>query len=308
MHGVRFFRPEFWLVSVFPAWVGWALAARQFTPEEPLLLSAGFVDPVGWAFRHWRALLTIVTLGPFLGGSLMVTNDYYDRDADVFNPKKARSPLVLGTASPAEARAWIFGLSAATLLAGLVIAPWFAVFLAAGLVLSFAYSAPPVRLKARVMGDVLANTLGYAVGCAAAGWWLGGGAGRPFPWGAVFIISCAVAAGYIPSVMMDREADERAGLRTTAVTLGHRACWILGLLCLLAGNVVMAGLALERRYVPPSFVVIQLCFFLVEAFGYAFLVRKDEPSAIFAGACVVTLAFFGNLAAFLLVYTGALSA
>ncbi len=304
---VRFFRPEFWVVSVFPAWVGWALATRQIAPGPlPLGHVPAPADAAAWASDHWRALLALVTLGPFLGGSIMVTNDYHDRQVDVFNPKKAQSPLVLGTATAARARFWMIALTAATLVSGFLLSPLFGLLLAVGLVMSFLYSAPPVRLKARPLGDVLINAVGYGGVTTLAGWSLGGGWSQPLPLGALLIVMLAIAAGYIPTVMMDQETDRRSGLRTTAVSLGLRASWLLGYEALIAANLAMAGLALMGRYVTPAFLAFQAPFFVVEALAYGLLVSRDEPPRMFLGGSIVTLAFFGNLGAFLLAYTGRL--
>lgn len=310
MGWVRFFRPEFWLVSVFPAWVGWVIATREVLPEQDLVLDAlGGVHPpeavLAWGLRHWRVWLAIVTLGPFLGGSIMVTNDYFDRRVDVFNPKKVDSPLVRGTATPARARAWMIGLTAATLVSGFLLGAAFGALMAIGLAMSFLYSAPPVRLKARPLGDVLMNAVGYGGIATLAGWVLGAGWDGPFPMGALLVVMLAIAAGYLPTVMMDRDADARTGLRTTAVALGLRASWILGLEALLAANATMVGLATLGSHVPPSFVLMQAPFFAIELAAYVTLVCRSEPDMLFLGGSIVTIAFFGNLGAFLLVYTGA---
>lgn len=308
---VRFFRPEFWFVSALPAWIGWCLATREIVPGQSVFLAtlrgqADLLDVGVWGIAHVRALLTLLVFGPLLGGALMVTNDYYDRQADVFNPKKARSPLVTGTATPARAKAWMTWLSVATVVVGFLVDPLLGLGLVLGIGLSFAYSAPPLRFKARPLGDVLVNALGYGGFTVLAGWYLGGGLSQPFPLGPLLVVVLAISAGYIPTVMMDRESDARAGLRTTAVAFGHRATWMLGLQTLIAANVTMAGLAVMGRYVEPTFLLLQLPFFVVELFAYMTLVRREDPELIFAGACLVTLALFGNLGAFLLVYTGVL--
>jgi 4-hydroxybenzoate polyprenyltransferase len=307
---VRFFRPEFWVVSVFPAWVGWSLATGQTLPDQRLVLDAlarvgavpSPVSVLSWAARHWRIILAILSLGPFLGGSIMVTNDYYDRRVDALNPKKARSPLGRGTATPGRARFWMVALTAATLAAGFAIHPWFGALLAFGVLLSFLYSAPPLRLKARPLGDVAVNALGYGGVATVAGWVLGGGWGRPFPLGAVFIIALAIAAGYLPTMMADYDADRRSGLQTTAVSLGLHAAWLLGLEALLVANATMAGLAVAGGYVSPSFVLLQAPFLVVEVAAYLTLVRPERGHMLLGG-CVVSTAFFGNLAAFLLTST-----
>lgn len=308
MDVIRFFRCEFWVVSVFPAWVGWCLATRQLAPGietiAELLQPRTLWDALAWAFEHRRAVLALVTLGPFLGGSIMVTNDYFDRAVDVFNPKRAKSPLVRGTATPQRARAWMLALSVATLVGGWLVSPGFALLLAVGLAMSFAYSAPPLRLKARALGDVLINAVGYGVLTAYAGWYLGAPAHGTVPAGGFLIVALAIGAGYIPTVMMDRETDARSNLRTTAVVYGHDASWRLGLLAVLGANATMLGLALMGLYVSPSFAWVILAFLALEVAAYVLLVRSEEPEQMFLGGTIVTLAFFGNLVSFLVAYAG----
>lgn len=312
---VRLLRPEFWMVSVFPAWVGWSLATRQFVPDQDTLLdaawgilgvgpAAGF-DPFDWIRRNWRVGLAIVTFGPLLGGSIMVTNDYFDRRADQFNPKKIRSPLVAGTATARRAVALMVGLTALTLVAGFALSPVVGFLLVVGEALSFLYSAPPVRLKARPWADVIVNALGFGALTATAGWFLGGGGDR-FPFGGVFIVVASIAAGYLPTVMMDEGPDRKAGLRTTAVVYGRRATWWVGLECLVAANVAIAGLSLMGHYVGPAFVLYQLPFLALELVAYLVWVRAQDPEDIFLGASLTTTGFFGNLGVFLLAYTGLL--
>lgn len=308
MDVIRFFRCEFWVVSVFPAWVGWCLATRQLAPGietiAELLQPRTPVNAIAWLSAHRRAVLALVTLGPFLGGSIMVTNDYFDRAVDAFNPKKTRSPLVCGTATPQRALAWMVLLSAATLVGGWIVSPTFALLLLIGLAMSFAYSAPPIRLKARPLGDVLINAIGYGVLTAFAGWSLGSGGSGAVPVGGFLIVALAIAAGYIPAVMMDREADARSGLRTTAVVYGHGVSWRLGLLAVLGANATMLGLALLGLYVAPAFAWVVVAFLALELSAYVLLVRSHEQEQMFLGGSIVTLAFFGNLVSFLVAYVG----
>lgn len=308
---VRLLRPEFWVVAVVPAWVGWALATGQAVPDQSTALTAfgcleGACDPAGWVLANLDVGLAILTLGPLLGGSIMVTNDYFDRRVDRFNPKKEKSPLVAGTATPRRALGLMVTLSAAALLAGFALDAGFGAAITAGLLLSFAYSAPPVRLKARPGGDVAVNALGYGGIAFTGGWSLGEGWGEPFPIGPMAIVALAIAAGYLPTVMMDRQADAAAGLRTTAVALGHRASWILGFEFLAAGNLLMAGLSAADLYVGPGFLPYVVLFFAAEATAYVVWVRQTEPARILRGASVTTAVFFVNLGVFLGAYTGVL--
>lgn len=305
----RLLRPEFWVVSIFPAWVGWVLATGLLVPAQNELFGAArdgidVSDLTGWASGNLQALLTVVTLGPLLGGSIMITNDYFDRKADVFNPKKVRSPLVAGTATEARAISLMVALVALTILVGFLIRYELGLLMVAGEMLSFAYSAPPIRIKARPLGDLLANAAGYGVITTTAGWLLGRGPEDLFPLAGLLILVLAMAAVTFPTIMMDRAPDLASGLRTSAVVLGHRACRILGFECLIGANLLMAVLALSGIYVPAAFLGLQFPFFALEAFAYIVLVRQERPSRLFLGASLCVIALFANLGAFLMVYGG----
>ncbi len=95
---------------------------------------------------HWRAtLLGVALAGPLVCGTSQAVNDWFDRHVDALNEPKRPIPSgrLPGQTGLLMACVW-------TLLSALVAATLGPVVLAAaavGLVLAWAYSAPPVRLK-----------------------------------------------------------------------------------------------------------------------------------------------------------------
>ncbi len=165
-------------------------------------------------------------------------NDLFDVDTDARNPKKgsvehrlslSERPLVWR----AVMTALVLALAFAVLQRSYADGAMMAVFV----VLAFAYSAPPVRLKSRPTLDSASNVL-YAVP-GFLGWQQA--SGQPVDAIAVLIASCWTAAMHLFSAIPDIESDRDAGLSTSATLLGRRSslavCSILWLLfaCSLLG-------------------------------------------------------------------------
>lgn len=220
-------------------YMGFVIASRQLLPgAEPLIaLWRQAVDPgvrleevfgiVGaWLTTHHEFLFAILCLGPLIWGSALLFNDVQDLEADKHNPRRSKSPLVRALVTPRQAIWGAVGLAATgLLLAALIHAVFFAI-MAACLFLSWAYSAPPLRLKGRAGFDVLVNVLGVGVLCTLAGWSLA----RPvtdFPWPYLVQPILLLAAAYVPTTMVDLPYDAEYGFHTISVKLGiQRAFWL----------------------------------------------------------------------------------
>jgi chlorophyll synthase len=131
--------------------------ARPAIPFLELLKPVTWFPPM-WAFLcgivsagvpvagHWGTIAAGVLLaGPLVCGTSQAVNDWYDRDVDAINEPDRPIPSgrVPGRQGLYLAIAW-------TLVSGAVAAalgPWVFAAAVVGLVLAWAYSAPPVRLK-----------------------------------------------------------------------------------------------------------------------------------------------------------------
>jgi len=207
-------RPRFWLYLAGPVLVGVAYGASTtgdlFAPAA-VALFAYFLVPAN----------------VYLYG----VNDVFDADVDAENPKKtgekARESRFRGGIAVTAVVA-LCGLAGVSLLG--VLPPAAALWVVAFLVLGYAYSAPPFRLKTAPPLDSVSNGL-YVLPGAAAYVAL---AGRQPP-------ALAVVGGWLWAMAMhtfsavpDIEPDRRAGIRTTATVLGERAtlaycggCWLV---------------------------------------------------------------------------------
>lgn len=223
-------RPQFLTITMVAVLIGLAGAAAGGVP-----------------FDATRAALTL--LGALLAhAGANLVNDYHDREADAANPDGLH-PFTGGSRMIQrglfEARsiaAYGYGLLAATGAFGVVLAagrPQLWAVGAFGLLLAIVYSAPPLRLSARGIGEgvIAAAWLLVAVGADVAqrsAWSL-----TPFVAGlplALLVAAILLANGY-----PDRRADEAAGKRTIVVRLGTRGAAAAYLGLVIAAGLWLAG-------------------------------------------------------------------
>ena len=207
-------RPRFWLYTAGPVLVGVAYAAES----------------VGELFAPVAVALFAYFLLP-ANVYLYGVNDRFDREIDAENPKKAAegSPEARWRDSPA-----VTAVVAASGLLGLALFPltprvaW--PYLAGFFALATAYSAPPLRFKARPLFDSLSNGLYLLPGAAAYATLAGA-----HPPAAALVGGWLWTMGmHTYSAIPDIDPDRAAGVETTATTLGETrtylycaGCWIL---------------------------------------------------------------------------------
>lgn len=217
---IRLTRPWFWPLGWGGAYLGWVLAAGRWAPP---------------AHAVPETVAAAVVLGPLVWGAVLAVNDLHDLPSDRRNPRKATAPLVTGVLSETDlvrGSRW-FGLGAAA--AAATVGPVFVAGTITVLLLGWLYSAPPVRLKGRPGADVAVNAFVVGVLAPAAGWSLH----RPvddYPPVMVPLGLLLAAALYLPTTVMDRDADVAAGDTTIAVRWTPRVCYRLGLALWVAAN------------------------------------------------------------------------
>lgn len=163
-----------------------------------------------------------------------LVNDYHDRDADALNTDGLR-PFTGGSRLIQEGRIgartvalYGYGLLAAVALAGTALAladrPQLWGIGMSGLLLAIAYSAPPLRLSARGLGEPVIGAAWLLVVLGADAVQRGGWSATPVLAGmplALLVAAILLANGY-----PDRKADEAAQKRTIVVRLGaRRGAW-----------------------------------------------------------------------------------
>ncbi|MCY1139692.1 prenyltransferase [Actinoplanes sp. Pm04-4] len=251
-------RPWFWPVSWVPAYLGTVLAGRQWVPADLP-----------------RALVALLVLGPLVWGAVLAQNDRHDLASDRANPRKSTAPLVTGAVDERTLRTWYFRMAVACLVAALLVGPLFVLGVAGVLVLGWAYSAPPLRLKTRPGWDVAVNALVVGLVSPAAGWsitrdpW-------DFPWPLGLIGVLFAAALYVPTTVTDLPADEKAGDRTFAVRFGARPAYAVGVALWSAALAISVVCAALDTVVPRSTLTGQLLTIPVLVTAYAILTRRPS--------------------------------
>lgn len=313
----RLSRPEVWLVTLVPVYVGFVLASKEIVPGFELWTDfwAGAAE-TGATTAEFRATLAAwwrvarpfglacVAMGPLVWVATLLLNDVHDLPSDRANPRKAASPLVRGQVSPraAHVAAYVFG--GATLVVAAFVGTAFALLVAACLVLAWLYSAPPVRLKTRPGADVLVNAVGVGALAGIAGWSLA----RPIaelPWPFLPQALLLAAAVYIPTTLVDHDADARAGYRTFATALGRRRAYLVGFACWVAANVGAVLLSWNGLILPKAMLPVMAIFCPLLIYEYhVFIGRARDAIAMVQGVILCSLTFLAVDLVFVLQYTG----
>ena len=181
--------------------------------------------------RWFDIALGVILAGPLVCGTSQVVNDWFDREVDAIN--EPDRPIPSGRA---PGRSALYVAIAWTLIS-LAVAAWLGpvVFAAAclGLLLAWAYSAPPPRLK---LNGWYGNT---AVGLCYEGLpWITGAAVMAAlrPSVEIFLVAFLYSAGAFGIMVLNDykalEGDRRLGVRTIPVQLGPEpaarlACWTM---------------------------------------------------------------------------------
>ncbi len=211
---VRLSRPWFWPLGWGGAYLGSVLATGAWRPPRADLPAA---------------VAALLVLGPLVWTAVLTVNDLHDLPTDRRNPRKATAPLVTGVLTRADLRRAHRWSTAAAVLVAAAAGSAFLAGTVVVLLLGRLYSVPPVRLKARPGADVAVNAVVVGVLAPLAGWSLHRPPGDYPPVMAVLGLLLA-AALYVPTTVLDRDADRAAGCVTTAVRWSPPACHRAGLL------------------------------------------------------------------------------
>lgn len=313
----RLSRPETWMVSVLPAYIGWVLATRELVPGLPLWTDfwqtaaaegatfASFRDTFAtWLAGAWPLLLALVVMGPLIWLPTLLWNDVHDLPGDRANPRKARSPLVQGLVTQAwAARAATLG-AAVCLAVALAVGPAFAAIVAANLLLAWAYSSPPLRWKTRPGADVAVNAVGIGFLSGLAGWAIAAPL-TDFPYLFVPQALLVAIAVYVPTTLVDHDADREAGYLTLATHMGvekaYKVGWYSWVLC----NLGALLLAWNGWIIPRAMLPILVVFVPLLLFEYHYLIgRAHSGPEMVKGVILSSLTFLCVNMVFALMYTG----
>lgn len=196
---------------------------RQHVPYTlPLVIAGALMATHNTELEiDWR--LATVTLANVLAMVFaFMINDVIDAPDDARSPVKKKSNVISqGSLSIKEANMVSGGIF---LLAAMLFLPgglWSFITGLATLILSFLYSAPPFRLKARPIVDVLSHVLMLSALLMLSSYFVYSTA-LSSAWWVIVAVTFASAYGQFYNQLDDFETDELAGLKNTAILLGRQ--------------------------------------------------------------------------------------
>ena len=191
---------------------------------------------------RWPVVLAgVVLAGPLVCGTSQAINDWFDRHVDAIN--EPDRPIPSGRLPGQWGLIIAVVATGLSLLVATVLGPVGFAAGVVGLVLAWAYSAPPLRLKQN-------GWLGNAVcgACYEGLPWITGAAvasGLVPSW-RIFLVAALYSAGAHGIMTLNDfksiEGDRRTGVRSLPAHLGVRAASRLACIVMVAPQVVVAGL------------------------------------------------------------------
>jgi chlorophyll synthase len=261
----------------------WAFGCGVVSSGQPLL-------------DRWSlALAGIVLAGPLLCAASQATNDWFDRHVDAIN--EPRRPIPSGRIPGRWGLYLAILWSVLSLLVAASLGPW--VFLAAslGVLLSWAYSAPPLRLKRNGWWGNAAVGFSYE-GLA----WITGAAvmlGGAMPDARVLLLALLYSVGAHGIMTLNDfkaiDGDRRMGVGSLPVRLGEQAAArVACAMMALPQSMVIALLAAWGR--PWHAVIVGALLAIQLALMVRFIARPRER-ALWYSALGVNFFVLGMLAA-----------
>ncbi|HZX05919.1 UbiA family prenyltransferase, partial [Kribbella sp.] len=223
--------------------------------------------------------------------------------SDRLNPRKAKSPLLDGRVTLRTALRLAFAAAVAAVGLSLLVGIVFALGVLLAVLLGYAYSVPPARLKTRAGFDVAVNALALGAFGPLAGWAAINPDLSDFPWLMGLQGALAAVGLYLPTTIADLEADRAAGYHTIAVRFGARPTYRLGYTAWIAAAILSVALAATGTIIPRSMLLLEVVMVPVLVAAYAKLIG---PHQSFTGIIVLATLFLFPCATFALTYTGVL--
>jgi len=240
-----------------PAMPGARQHGAHGLPQPSAILE--LLKPVTWFAPMWAFMCGVVSAGaPFadtwhlafagavLAGPLVcatsqAVNDWFDREVDAINEpgRPIPSGRIPGDWGLRIAIAW----TALSLLAGALLGPWVLAATVVGLALSWAYSAPPLRLKRS--GWLGPATTGFAYEGLA---WFTGAAVvlQALPDPRILVLAALFSLGAHGIMTLNDfkavEGDRRSGIRTLPVQYGVRPAVLIACLVMVVPQLVVVAL------------------------------------------------------------------
>jgi chlorophyll/bacteriochlorophyll a synthase len=220
------------------------MARPTFSAFTELLKPITWFPPM-WAFAcgvvasgvspngQWVLIITgILLAGPLVCATSQAVNDWFDREVDAIN--EPHRPIPSGR-MPGRWGLYIAIMwTALSLAVATVLGPWGFVAATAGLVLAWAYSAPPLRLKKNGWWGNAACGLSYEGLAWATGAAVMAGGALPHAHSLLLALLYSIAAHGIMTLndFKSVAGDSQMGIASLPVQLGvdgaaRTACWVM---------------------------------------------------------------------------------
>jgi chlorophyll/bacteriochlorophyll a synthase len=256
-------------------------------------LSCGVVSAGVPILANWAYILGAVLLaGPLVCGTSQAANDWFDRHVDAINEPARPIPSgrMPGRWGLYVAIVWT-GIS---LLVGAALGRWVLLATIVGLVLAWAYSAPPLRLK---LNGYFGNS---AVGLCYEGlpWFTGAAAlAHQLPdvriTGLALLYSWGAFGIMVLNDFKAIEGDRQLGVRTLPVQLGPELAASLACFVMAVPQVVVIGLLLKSgRPIEAAVVAGLLC---LQLGMMAYFIREPRKRAPLYNATGTTFYVLGMM-------------
>jgi chlorophyll/bacteriochlorophyll a synthase len=246
-------------------------------------------------FEHWyTALIGVILAGPLVCAMSQAINDWYDRDVDAINEPQRPIPSgrVPGLWGLYIAAIW----SALSLLVASTLGTWVLISTVVGLVLAWAYSAPPFRLKQNGwLGNAACGFsyegLAWVTGAAAM---LGG----TLPPTQVLVLAFLYSIGAHGIMTLNDfkaiKGDREMGINSLPVLLGPERAAQVACVLMAAPQVIVIGLLLSwGQHVQAGIVILLLAAQLLMMRRF---LRDPIKDAIWYSGFGVPLFVFGMMA------------
>lgn len=220
-------RPKFWIYLAGPFLMGFAFIFNQ----NLNLLNLFQINPIYFNiliqnfFTDFYLKQFIVGLLFFLLPAnffLYAINDYYDFDTDAFNPKKGTHEVRLKNKQQSK-KFLIFAIIISFLYFIFLPNHFTKIIFLLFMVLSYIYSAKPIRLKAKPFVDSASNLLYFLPGVISYNI----ATNQLIPWFLWVAFFCWTFSMHLFSAVPDISADKKANLLTTAIFLGYKKSLLL---------------------------------------------------------------------------------
>lgn len=241
----------------------------------------GAASSGGYVWKLEYVLLAAACMllsGPLLTGYTQTLNDFYDREIDAIN--EPYRPIPSGAISIPQVVTQILVL----LFAGVGVAyaldqwaghefPTITALSIGGSLLSYIYSAPPLKLK---QNGWLGN---YALGASyiALPWWAGHALFGDLNWTIVWLTLFYSLAGLGIAIVNDFksvEGDRQLGLKSLPVMFGvSTAAWI----CVLMIDVFQAGVAGYLMWIHQNLYAVLLVFLIIPQITFQDMYFLRDP-------------------------------